>query len=438
MGVVPDTTQVQGTLALNGSIDGPFDNLKHSLHLDVNDGKFSYIPLNISIADLQVETSLESDQIIISSCTMNNISLRNKEKGSASLQGTLRKEGMRLRSGSLQLNLDQFWLMDRSDQSYRFTGDLLAKYLPKGIFDLSGSIILNHGKILLDSGFFSDESTLSISPKIKVFRPEAEFERTIQIEDSTSYMEISNIDVDLNQQLYLTAEFPLLDDYNKQLSVLSTAYVDGIFDGEVKLSMDEESLSMEGEVYALRGDLKAMGAMFEISNATLSFLGRDYYNPIMDIQAMRTIDNYEVVTSLSGSVAVPQLSFSSTSSESLSQTDIISLILFGRVASELGDNNPLLSSVMTSLSGSMNQLMGASLVDRFSWDPSSQQIEIGMSLSEKLYLSITQVYQGQNQDIQSQTIIGLEFFILKRMYMEMQSNPSTGSLSGYVFHRWRY
>ena len=93
---------------------------------------------------------------------------------------------------------------------------------------------------------------------------------------------------------------------------------------------------------------------------------------------------------------------------------------------------------MTSLSGSMNQLIGASLVDRFSWDPSSQQIEIGMSLSEKLYLSITQVYQGQNQDIQSQTIIGLEFFILKRMYMEMQSNPSTGSLSGYVFHRWRY
>ena len=438
LGVVPDTTQVQGTLAVNGSIDGPFDNLQHSLHLVVDNGRFSYVPLNISISELQIDTSLESDQVVISSCTMNNSSLRNKEKGSAVLRGTLLKEGMKLRSGSLQLNLNKFWFMDRSDQSYRFTGDLLAKYLPKGVFDLSGSVLLNQGKILLDSGFFSDESTLSISPKIKVFRPEVEFERTVDVEESTSSIEISNIDVDLNQQLYLTAEFPLLDDYNKQLAVLSTAYVDGIFDGEVKLSMDEESLSMEGQVYALRGDLKAMGAMFAISNANLSFLGRDYYNPIMDIQAMRTIDNYEVVTSLSGSVAVPQLSFSSTSSESLSQTDIISLILFGRVASELGDNNPLLSSVMTSLSGSMNQLMGASLVDRFSWDPSSQQIEIGMSLSEKLYLSITQVYQGQNQDIQSQTIIGLEFFILKRMYMEMQSNPSTGSLSGYVFHRWRY
>ena len=69
---------------------------------------------------------------------------------------------MELRSGSVQLNLNQFWFMDRSDQSYRFTGDLLAKYLPKGVFDLSGSIRLNQGKILLDSGFFSDESIANI------------------------------------------------------------------------------------------------------------------------------------------------------------------------------------------------------------------------------------------------------------------------------------
>ena len=438
LGIVPDTNQVQGSLSVNGNVQGPFDALTHSIRVQIDEGSVSYLPLNISISDMELDTLLDTDQILISSCSMNSGSLRSKEKGKASLQGTLRKEGMSLRSGNLQLNLDQFWLMDRSDQSYRFTGDLLARYMSKGVFDVSGSILLNHGKILLDSGFFSDESTLSISPKIQVYRPDAQFSSVVETLDEGYGFEISKIDIDLNQQLYLTAEFPLLDDYNKQLSVLSTAYVDGIFDGDITLSMDEESISMEGNVYALRGDLKAMGAMFAISNANLSFFGRDYYNPIMDIQAVRTIDNYEVVTTLTGSVASPQIAFSSTSSDPLSQTDIISLILFGRVSSELGDNNPLLSSVMTSLSGSMNQLIGSSLVDRFSWDPSSQQIEIGMSLSEKLYLSITQVYQGENQDIQSQTMIGLEFFILKRMYMELQSNPSTGSLSGYVFQRWRY
>jgi autotransporter translocation and assembly factor TamB len=181
-----------------------------------------------------------------------------------------------------------------------------------------------------------------------------------------------------------------------------------------------------------------MGATFTMSEASLSFLGRDYYNPIMDIEATRTIDSYDVVTSLTGTVATPQIAFSSTSSTPLSQTDLISLILFGRVSSDLGDNNPLLSSVMTSLSGSMTQLLGASLVDRFSWDPASQQIEVGVSLSEKLYLSLTQVYQGQSQDIQSQTVIGLEWFIMKSMYMEMLSNLKTGSISGYVFHKWRY
>lgn len=438
LGVIPETNQVQGHLSVNGDIQGPFDALTHSIRVQVDDGGVSYLPFNISVSDLNLDTMLDTEQIRISTCSMESGSLRSKERGTGSLKGTLRKEGMQLRSGNLQLSFDQFWMIDRSDQSYRFTGDLLARYMPKGVFDVSGSIVLNHGKILLDSGFFSDESTLSISPKIQLYRPEAQFSRVVETAEDSYGVEISKIDVDLNQQLYLTAEFPLLDDYNKQLSVLSTAYVDGIFDGDLTLSMDEESLSMEGSVYALRGDLKAMGAMFAISNANLSFFGRDYYNPIMDIQAVRTIDNYDVVTTLTGSVAAPQIAFSSTSAEPLSQTDIISLILFGRVASELGDNNPLLSSVMTSLSGSMNQLIGSSLVDRFSWDPSSQQIEIGMSLSEKLYLSITQVYQGENQDIQSQTMIGLEFFILKRMYMELQSNPSTGSLSGYVFHRWRY
>jgi autotransporter translocation and assembly factor TamB len=220
--------------------------------------------------------------------------------------------------------------------------------------------------------------------------------------------------------------------------MLSTAFVDGVFDGELSLKMDEEILSLEGEVESVRGELKAMGATFTMSEASLSFLGRDYYNPIMDIEATRTIDSYDVVTSLTGTVATPQIAFSSTSSTPLSQTDLISLILFGRVSSDLGDNNPLLSSVMTSLSGSMTQLLGASLVDRFSWDPASQQIEVGVSLSEKLYLSLTQVYQGQSQDIQSQTVIGLEWFIMKSMYMEMLSNLKTGSISGYVFHKWRY
>ena len=53
LGVVPDTTQVQGTFTLNGSIDGKkIDDLRHSLHLVVDEGAFSYIPLNISVFDL--------------------------------------------------------------------------------------------------------------------------------------------------------------------------------------------------------------------------------------------------------------------------------------------------------------------------------------------------------------------------------------------------
>ena len=438
-GVVPDLTDGFGTFSLNGYVRGPFNALDHSLHLQVNTGGLTYRKANVALTDINLDAVVEIDQIRILSCALQSFSLRTKDFGSASLKGTLKKKGFVFESGALDLSLSKFWLLDRSDQSYRISGNIQARYLPEKLFDFSGAIELNQGRLILDSSFFTDQSTQILDSKIHLYTPKAKlFGSEETEEEEKSWMQVSDIRLDLNQQLYMTAEFPLIDQYNKELSMLSTAYVDGVFDGELTLKMDAKSLSLEGDVAAVRGELKAMGATFTMAEAKLSFLGKDYSNPIMDILATRTIDSYDVSTSLTGTVAIPKIAFSSTSATPLSQTDLISLILFGRISSELGDNNPLLSSVMTSLSGSMNQILGSSLVDRFSWDPSSQQIEIGVALNEKLYFNVTQLYQGQNQDIQSQTVLGLEWFIMKRMYMEMLSTPKSGSVSGYVFYRWRY
>jgi translocation and assembly module TamB len=90
---------------------------------------------------------------------------------------------------------------------------------------------------------------------------------------------------------------------------------------------------MVGTLHTVRGSVNMVGKRFDLVRGDINFVGGAQIDPALDILAQDRVQNYLVSANLTGSASKPNLSLSSV--PSLEQSDILSMVMFGRPVNQL-------------------------------------------------------------------------------------------------------
>jgi hypothetical protein len=95
-------------------------------------------------------------------------------------------------------------------------------------------------------------------------------------------------------------------------------------------------LRLTGEVNTVRGNYTFQGRRFDIQrDGRIRFIGTDEIDPLLDLEAHRTIQSVEAIVQVRGTLREPELTF--RSNPPLEEADILSLIVFNQPVNELGE-----------------------------------------------------------------------------------------------------
>jgi autotransporter translocation and assembly factor TamB len=196
--------------------------------------------------------------------------------------------------------------------------------------------------------------------------------------------------------------------------------------------------SLVGDIQMDRGSLEFFGATFDISNGKLTFVGENYVDPQLEVQAVRRTGKYgDVGAAVTGTVSSFQVEFKSD--DYPDQTDILSILLFGKPASELGDSEgqaggSQLGAALSMAAGSqLNSALGSTFNGQVEFDGGA--LKVGIPLSDKYFLTIERNAAAEDDDnIMS---VSLEWLISRQMYAEMVTGDK-GQSSADLYMRWLF
>jgi translocation and assembly module TamB len=166
----------------------------------------------------------------------------------------------------------------------------------------------------------------------------------------------------------------------------------------------EEELLLTGAIETVRGWYTFHGRKFRLEKGNIIFTGATPIDPGLDIVARYTLSQYQVDVMVGGTAKTPIVNF--RSEPQLEQTDILSLLLFGKPANALskGEKVSLRSQAVQTVAGSvaaeLRQTLSETLgVDDLEFDtgetPGQSQVGVGKYLVPGVYVSTSQQFGGE-------------------------------------------
>jgi hypothetical protein len=446
-GLVEGLGDAAGRLQLLGTIDGTLAAPKPHLQVRLTEGAISAEATGVRYDAMDVDLGLESDRI-----ELRHVGLRSTPRqglaselrqGQLDLSGDIALKDWAPVATDLKLDADGFWLSATNQAQLRVN----SKITVKGDFPalaVKGKVEVTEGRITLADDVFMESSDLAIDPRLAITRrieDEEQVSRRGTKKAGPSAWESFDIalKIDLHSGLRLIADIPTYADAGAAAAKLSTAAVDlELNSPELLLGVKGGAPSLSGVVELPRGTVGIMGSSFDLTGGTLSFLGADYANPQLDIKAVRHTGAYgDVAAAISGSVDEMAIAFQSD--DYPDQTDIVSILLFGKPASELAESEgqagaAMLTSALAMAAGnSVSRAFGASFLRQVEFD--GEAVRVGLPLSDKTLLSLERHMTTDDED--NVFAVSLEWLITRRMYAEMVTGDK-GQSSADVYMRWRF
>ncbi len=168
---------------------------------------------------------------------------------------------------------------------------------------------------------------------------------------------------------------------------------------DVKLTLDlklwkemHHSLELLGIVRILSGTHVQSGKEFELEPSEILF-GGDPLNPYLNIRAIHYSDPYTIYVNITGQMETPSINFSAT--PYLSQSDILSILLFNSTTADLIAGNQDNSKTALSMFGS---LFAKEIVHNFGIKldrlvlTTTEEGKIGVEVGKKLGKKVTLIY----------------------------------------------
>jgi autotransporter translocation and assembly factor TamB len=439
-GVQVDGGRMDMHATLSGSLSAP----QLQLEASISEGALGYEPTGLLYRDLNAAVRATNERVWLDSLEIETKSMYRfipgQEPGRFQASGELSLDDWLPDIGELRLDFDGFQVSDSPRAVLEISGDMKLSHVHP-FSHLEGDLQLDEGIIVVEEDLFLENGTLGLDPSLHIHR-KVETKRAQPMDLDFLDNIRADIQVDLSRGVSMRAAVPSMDDYGEAFSSLATVNLDAHLLGEVRVGLYEGVPQLKGEVQTNRGSFDAMGKGFSIDEGSISFVGSDYLNPELRMRAVRRFGRYgDVVVNANGSASAMDLAFSSENGPSdYSQTDILSLILFGKPTSDLAESEGqggglLLSAALASIGGTVSRALGGAIVDELDWDPSQGSLRVGKSLGEKLFLTFEKDGTAENDENLNQLTV--EWLILNRMYAEFLTGDADVS-GAHLYYRWRF
>jgi translocation and assembly module TamB len=164
-------------------------------------------------------------------------------------------------------------------------------------------------------------------------------------------------------------------------------------------------LVVSGAIETARGWVAIQNRKFRLEKGVVTFTGATPIDPSLDIDARYTLPNYVVDALIGGTAQSPTLTF--TSDPVLEQADILSLLVFGKPANALSDQQKttLQSQAVQAVTGAVAADLRQALAEQLGIEdleldvgdnPSQSKIGVGKYVAPGVFVSTSQQLGGGN------------------------------------------
>jgi len=444
-GLIEGVDAPRGDLDIAAQISGALAAPLINADLSLVDGAFDYDPLGVSYEDVDLSMNIADGRVSLRRLELGSrrqgSSLRlGRNLGTLVAEGHAELEGLSLTDIRAAARLEDFWLFGLPDREVALSGDVdLVGDWPAP--RLSGDLTLAASQIRIDETSFLGDRLLELDPALTVVRSGADEGPRVLTEEAPSLLSKIEMDLslDLLRNLRLRATVPMQQDFGQQLAHLSSVGLDADLGGELRVLQQAGALSLRGELETLRGSATVLGVPFDIEEGTIAFVGDGYDDPLIDIHAVRNTGGYgDVDVSVSGRLSALEIDPSSESYPD--KKDVVTLLLFGKPASEMEASqgsaaSQIIGATVSALSGQLEQAIGATLFDELRIDPAGA-VRVGWSLNSRLFLRLEQ-RAAALAETGNRTELTLEYLITRRMYAEFVTGDRAASRA-HLYWRWRF
>ena len=185
-----------------------------------------------------------------------------------------------------------------------------------------------------------------------------------------------------------------------------------------------------GYVETQRGFASFLGKRFDIETGRVDFTGAEETNPVLNVTAKQQVSDYTVYVDVTGRSKEPDISF--RSDPQLDQTDIISLLVFGRTTDRLsGSEQSNLSSRAGRLAGGIvggvlqnivGKRLGLDSIDIIPEEEGASRVEVGRYVTQDIYLSYDRTIRDPKKDNRGGNTVGIEYSINRNFKIKASSS----------------
>lgn len=442
-GVLSDVSEAAGRLVIDGDIRGSLAGPVPDLSVTLEDGLLGHHDIGVRYSDIELDIVAQGDAVRLERLGMET-ALRSGPVGQSGRMDATGQVGITpdgLGSVVLDIDADGFWLADiPSTVTMRVDGDIEVRGdWPR--LSVAGGVEMMEGKVTLDESVFVGQTDLALDPGITILRND----RVLggREREEVSIFETLDLDLhlDLHRGLRLLAAVPLQAGMGQEVAALSTVNLDAdLASPDLAIRTVDGDLVVNGTLELPRGELTVVGSKFELDvgeDNALAFISDDYMEPSIAITANKTTSSYGTVsTRVEGSPSDIQLSFENP--DYPDETDIMSILLFGKPASELSDSEgqaggEMLGAALGMMArSSINQALGGAFKGDLSFDEDS--FRVGTPLGDRLFASI-ELMQASEESAGGYQVT-LEWLISRRMYAELAGGDVGNSAD--LYWRWRF
>jgi hypothetical protein len=320
---VPQLAGGEGTFTAHATVGGTIAAPELEGQASVHRGAVQIVPLGVTYRNIAASLSLDGQRVTVDS-------IRAFSDGRGRLAGTvdLRDEAVRV---DLSGTLESFEVMDAPDGTrVQVTGMLsLIGELPQPV--LAGELTITESTFQIPD--LAPASTVELTDlDIGQVGPDTIAPSGL-LPPFLAGVRVSGLVVNVGESVWLNSDDARIQIAGERLEVYRTG----------------EDVRVFGELRAERGRytlrIGPLVREFEIVSGGVQFFGTGDLNPELNIIAsnrIRTVQGtggtreFEVLVNISGTVQFPRISLTSNTRPPLPESEILSLLLFGRQSFELG------------------------------------------------------------------------------------------------------
>ncbi|CAN5733104.1 hypothetical protein BH23GEM11_BH23GEM11_00770 [soil metagenome] len=379
------TGSLEGRVELRGQ---PAD-VRPSGSLRLRGGGFSLPEIGLAPSNVEASFTVTPDGLVA-------VDAEARSVGPVQLTGVMDLSDLTNPLFELDARLDGFQAVNRRDLEGRVSGTIFLR----GSYNeprVTGSIRVDQANLFLEEfarsaevidltdPLFFERSFLG-DPGVDALRPELEAARN-------PFLDNLRVDADLSipRDVWLRSR-----EMNVEIG------------GDLIVTFDrsEREILLVGTVQAVRGTYNAFGRQFQVRSGSVDFVGTPGINPALSIEAVHRLrqqggDPLDIVAQLQGTLLSPRITLSSDAAVNISESDLISYLIFGRPSYALGSaesrmlGDAAISAGIGAAAGQLSTLVGQQVGLDFFSITQAQDAGAGFSALSSEGLVDTQVELGQ-------------------------------------------